>query len=136
MSAAARRKGAEGEREACALLRAYGWQYVRRTLQSGALGGGDIDCGPRGVSIEVKRHAGRLDLPAAMRQAQEACSATQAPMVLHRRDGQEWLATVPAALILELLAEREGLRTRPTAEPAPVLFPTAGRAYDTRGEWA
>lgn len=136
MSAAARRKGAQGEREACALLHGYGWPYARRTLQSGARGGGDIESGPRGLILEVKRHGGRLDLPAAFRQAQSACVDGLVPAVLHRRDGEDWLVTMPAGLVLELLAEREGLRARAEQrEPeAPTLLSPAS-PYDP-GTWA
>jgi len=63
--------------------------------------------GPEGVVLEVKRHKGRLDLPAAIRQAEDGAAAHGLPVVAHRRDGEPWRATLPLEDLLELLAWRE-----------------------------
>jgi len=83
MSASQRRKGADGEREVVELLHAHG--YV----------------------LEVKRHRGRLDLPAAVRQVESACASGDVPVVAHRRDGEPWRATPPLEDLLELLEWRD-----------------------------
>jgi len=107
MSASQRRKGARGELEVLALLHAHGWSAAHRNFGSGSRGGGDIAHGPAGTVIEVKRHGGRLDLPAAVRQAQAAAGPLDLPVVAHRRDGEEWQATLPLEDLLVLLHFRE-----------------------------
>lgn len=104
---ASRRKGAAGELEVVALLHAHGWPRAHRNFASGAAGHGDIAHGPQGVVLEVKRHAGRLDLPAAVRQAEAAAGPHDLPVVCHRRDGGQWQATLPLTELLDLLAWRE-----------------------------
>jgi len=107
MSARARRKGARGELEVLELLRAHGWTHAHRNFGSGSAGGGDVTDGPAGVVLEVKRHAGRLDLPAAIRQAEAACGPHDLPVVCRRRDGEPWRATLPLEALLDLLELRE-----------------------------
>ncbi len=107
MSASQRNKGARGELEVVELLKANAWPRAHRNFGSGSAGGGDIARGPEGTSIESKRHGGRLDLPRAMRQAEEGAAETDVPIVAHRRDGERWLATLPLGDLLELLAWRE-----------------------------
>ncbi len=107
MSAGSRRKGARGELEVLELLQAHGWTRAHRNFGSGSAGGGDVTDGPAGVVLEVKRHAGRLDLPAAVRQAEAACGPGDLPVVAHRRDGEPWGATLPLEDLLDLLELRE-----------------------------
>ncbi len=107
MSARSRRKGARGELEVLELLRADGWARGHRNFGSGSAGGGDVTDGPAGVVLEVKRHGGRLDLPAAIRQAEAACGPGDLPVVAHRRDGEPWRATLPPEELLALLRFRE-----------------------------
>lgn len=107
MSASQRRKGARGELEVLALLHAHGWPAAHRNFGSGSRGGGDIAHGPAGVILEVKRHGGRLDLPAAVRQASTAAGLGEVPVVAHRRDTEDWQATLPLDELLALLRLRE-----------------------------
>jgi Holliday junction resolvase len=107
MSAGHRRKGAAGELEVVDLLHAHGWTAAHRNFDSGSAGGGDVARGPEGAVLEVKRHRGRLDLPAAIAQAEAAAGDPDLPIVAHRRDGQPWRATLPLEDLLELLAWRE-----------------------------
>lgn len=107
MSASQRRKGARGELELVELLHAHGWPRAHRNFGSGSAGGGDIAAGPQGVTLEAKRHRGRLDLPAAIRQAEHAAGPLDLPVVCHRRDGEPWRATLPLDELLDLLALRE-----------------------------
>ncbi|MDQ6607748.1 MAG: hypothetical protein M3Z06_14530 [Actinomycetota bacterium] len=107
MTASQRRKGARGELEVLALLHAAGWPRAHRNFGSGSRGGADLVRGPAGVLLEVKRHGGRLDLPAALRQAQAACGPHDLPVVAHRRDGEPWWATLPLDELLALLWLRE-----------------------------
>jgi len=107
VSASQRRKGARGELEVLALLHAAGWPAAHRNFGSGSRGGGDITAGPAGVVLEVKRHGGRLDLPAAVRQAHAAAGPLDIPVVAHRRDGEDWMGTIPLDELLALLRLRE-----------------------------
>jgi len=106
MSASQRNKGARGELEVVELLKAAGWPRAHRNFGSGSAGGGDIARGPEGVTIEVKRRQ-KLDLPGAIRQAEEGAGERDVPVVAHRRDGERWQATLPLEDLLELLAWRE-----------------------------
>lgn len=107
MSASQRRKGADGELEVVEMVCAHGWHGAHRNFDSGSAGGGDIARGPAGVVFEVKRHGGRLDLPAAWRQATDPAGEHDLPVVAHRRDRGPWLATVPLDELLALLQLRE-----------------------------
>jgi Holliday junction resolvase len=107
MGAAQRRKGAEGEREALQLVRSAGWPRAERNLTQSRDGGLDIVNGPEATVIEVKRRARRVDVPAAMRQAEAAAGAGELPVVLHRVDRERWRATLDAEELLALLALRE-----------------------------
>jgi len=107
VSAGERRKGAEGEREVVAMLHAHGYTRAHRNFGSGSAGGGDVAHGPEGYVLEVKRHRGRLDLPAAVRQVESACAPGNVPVVAHRRDGEPWRATLPLEDLLELLERRD-----------------------------
>ena len=107
MSASQRTKGAEGEREALALVRAAGWPNAQRNYDQAAKGGSDISAGPAGVSIEVKRARRAVAVPAAMRQAEAAAGPHDIPIVLHRVDREPWRATLEATELLALLRLRE-----------------------------
>jgi len=107
VSAGERRKGAEGEREVVAMLHAHGYTRAHRNLGSGSAGGGDVAHGPEGVTFEVKRHRGRLDLPKAVRQAEQAAGDHDLAIVAHRRDGEPWRAALPLEDLLELLGWRD-----------------------------
>lgn len=79
MSTRSRRKGARGELEVLELLRAHGWTRAHRNFASGSAGGGDVTAGPAGVVLEIKRHAGRLDLPAAVRRPRPRAARLTSP---------------------------------------------------------
>ncbi|MEK6327490.1 MAG: hypothetical protein AABM66_08215 [Actinomycetota bacterium] len=106
MSALSRRKGARGELEVVELLRAAGFTSARRNFGSGSAGGGDIAGGPGGIHLEIKRGR-RIDLPGAVRQAELEAQPHETPVVAHRRDGEDWNATLPLDDLLALLALRE-----------------------------
>lgn len=93
MGAASRRKGKGGEREVAAILSAAGFECARGS-RNGVAGAEDLahDCLP-GVWFEIKR-VERLNVPAAMEQAARDAGPYRSPVVLHRRNRGEWLATV------------------------------------------
>ena len=93
-------KGKAGEREAAALLKEYGFEARRGQQFSGGGDSPDVVHNIPGVHIEVKRTE-TLSLYKAMEQAREDC-ADKVPVVLHRRNGKEWLAIIPAKELLQL----------------------------------
>lgn len=107
MSAAARRKGAEAEREVARLLRDAGWPAARRSADGRSqTGRGDLAGGPAGVHLEVKRQE-RLNVAAAVRQATADADPLDLPIVIHRPARCGWMATLPLEDVLALLALRE-----------------------------
>lgn len=103
MGAMQRRKGAAGEREAAAELRAVFPQLIaERSARNGVDQAEDICHSLTGVHIEVKR-CETLSLYAAMEQAQAACGG-KVPVIMHRRNRKEWLAVVPFKMLPVLAA--------------------------------
>lgn len=107
MGMSQRRKGQQGELEMRDMIRAHGWTHCHRNFSSGAQGGGDLAHGPEGVHIECKRTE-RFALRDAWRQAtDDAEKRGDLPVVMHRWNGGEWLAILPADELLALLRMRE-----------------------------
>ena len=102
-----RDKGARAELKVAQLLRANGWPRAERNLSQSRDGGVDILNGPEGLALEVKHNAKRVDVPAAMRQAEAAAGPHDIPVVLHRVDREPWRATLEATELLALLRLRE-----------------------------
>ena len=92
MGRASQRKGADGERELAAILRARGYDIER----GGSLSYGEAPdlAGLPGVHIEVKR-VERLNVPQAMSQAvRDADRFGGVPGLFHRRSRSPWLVTM------------------------------------------
>jgi Holliday junction resolvase len=103
----ARQKGAAGEREFRDQLRDAGWMSARRGQQfSGGSDSPDVVCEElAGIHWEVKR-VESLNIHNAIAQAiRDAGSKT--PIVAHRRNRGEWLATIRLEDMFKLL--RDGL---------------------------
>jgi len=100
-----RSKGKRGELEFRDALREFGI-YARRGQQfAGNVGGisPDVVHSLPGIHFEVKRTE-RLDLVGAMAQA-KADAGSKVPVVVNKRNKGEWLATVPAEILLGWLVE-------------------------------
>jgi hypothetical protein len=94
-------KGKRGEREAAkAVAEALGIA-ARRGQQFSGLEGEDIVTDLDGVHFEVKRTE-RLNLYAAMQQATLDASVDDVPVVLHRKNKQQWVAIVPLDQLTKL----------------------------------
>ena len=94
MGRASREKGKRGERELASRLNELGVHGAARGQQY--RGGGDSPdvVGVPGVHVECKR-VERLDLQAAMAQSVRDAEGTgDVPVVMHRRDREEWLVTM------------------------------------------
>lgn len=88
-----RAKGARGEREAAAAWRSvFGCQARRGQQFAGGQESPDIVVAHPGVHVEVKRTE-RGNPYGWMAQAAEDCGE-KVPVVLHRRNSQEWLLIV------------------------------------------
>jgi len=107
MAARERRKGAAGELEVIHLLRDHGWRDARRTSDGrGQQTRGDVTNGPAGIHLEIKRQE-RLNVPAALRQAEADAHPHDVPVVVHRPARMQWMATLPADELFALLRLRE-----------------------------
>ena len=89
-----KQKGARGEREAAAALRALGIGAERGRQYHGGPDSPDIRTILAGIHFEVKR-VERLNLSKAMQQAKEEGSEFDVPAVLSRKNREEWLLTIP-----------------------------------------
>lgn len=94
-----REKGKRGEREAARWLREHGYEARRGQQFAGINGDADV-VGLPGIHLEVKR-VERLNVIDAMDQAKRDARDGEIPVVLHRRNNTEWLATLRAEDFIE-----------------------------------
>lgn len=87
-----RAKGASGERELAGFLRDHGIESRRGQQYSGANGDADV-IGMDGVHIECKR-VEKLNIDTAMEQSKRDAREDEIPVVMHRKNRKEWLATM------------------------------------------
>jgi len=107
-------KGKRGEREAARALKASLGCAARRGQQF--CGGGDspdVVTDIAGMHIEVKRTE-RFSLYDAMAQAKADAGSQQVPVVMHRKNNQDWVAVVMvtdlprlADILADILADRK-----------------------------
>ena len=95
-----REKGAAGERELANLLKEHGYDTRRGQQFCGANGDADV-VGLPGIHIECKR-VERLDLYAAMEQSERDSREAEIPVVMHRKNRQDWLVTMRLSDWLEM----------------------------------
>ena len=108
MGLKSRRKGAAGEREVVALLRAAGIPCNGRLLGQARDGGGDILAPP--YLIEVKRRKDPGPVYSYMEQATAAAAGSDnKPVVFFRADGQSWLVIMRADDFLAAFARQRAL---------------------------
>lgn len=100
----AREKGKRGERELAKVLTEYGFSCRRGQQYCGANGDADV-VGLDGIHIECKR-VEQLNIHKAMEQAKRDARENEAPVVMHRKNGTEWLATMRLADWAVLYGER------------------------------
>ena len=87
-----RSKGKRGELELAAILREYGFDARRGQQYCGTSGDADV-VGLPGCHIECKR-VERLNIDDAMEQAVRDARPGEVPVVMHRRNGKPWMATM------------------------------------------
>ncbi len=100
-----KRKGTAGEHELEALLQGYGIRAYRNDqIFKGGKGNPDVSAEIAGTKVhfEVKR-VEKLNISAAMAQAEQDAAPDHLPAVAHRRNREKWLLTVPLVTFLDLL---------------------------------
>ena len=95
-----REKGRKAESEVAHILQEYGYNGQRGQQYCGLKGDADV-IGLPGVHLEVKR-VECLRLHEAMRQSKRDAREGEIPMVVHRRNREEWLAILPFKSFLEM----------------------------------
>lgn len=132
MGAMQRTKGQTGEREAAALIRDLtGWDVRRRVRQHD--GDSDLE-GVPGWSVEIKRHASasRGDIRAWWAQAVAQAQRTGAlPVLLYRRDRDQWRAVWPVGVHLALQECDYWTGYEWTVEGAPDAWAAVAREINT-----
>ena len=86
-----KRKGAAGELELAKVLQSYGYE-ARRGYQFDGKDVADV-IGLPGIRIECKR-VEKLNLLAALRQAERDAKGDEIPAVFHRRNREPWQVTM------------------------------------------
>lgn len=100
-----RQKGARGERELARRLSEYGYDMRRGQQFCGANGDADV-VGIEGLHIECKR-VERLNIYDAIDQAKRDARDGEMPVVMHRKNNCEWLATLRLEDFMDLWKERK-----------------------------
>jgi Holliday junction resolvase len=95
-----RDKGARGEREWAAYLAEMGFPARRGCQFQGTPDSPDVSGGIPGTHAEVKR-VERLNVDAAMEQAEADAGDAAIPYVAHRRNRKPWLVTLRACDLVE-----------------------------------
>ena len=101
-------KGKAGERELSRYLSDHGYPARRGQQYAGGYDSPDVVCyrlAELGLQIECKR-VESLNIHKAIEQGHKDCESGSAdPVVMHRKNNKEWLATMPLDKLLELLSQ-------------------------------
>lgn len=100
-----RAKGAKGEAELAKILREHGYEARRGQQFCGANGDADV-VGLPGYHIECKR-VEKLNLEAAIEQSKRDARQGEIPIVVHRKNRQEWQVTISLEAFLEIIKAKE-----------------------------
>ena len=87
-----RQKGCRGEREIAHIMQGYGFDARRGQQFSGLQGDADV-VGVPGLHLEIKR-VQALNLDKAIAQSVRDAREGEIPVVMHRKDRQEWRVTL------------------------------------------
>jgi len=103
-----RNKGKRGELEAAKALQEYGYKTRRGQQFSGANGDADV-VGLPGIHLEIKR-VEKLNISEAMRQSIKDAKENELPVVMHRKNREAWLITMPLQAFMVLYKAWERIR--------------------------
>ena len=95
-----RAKGKGGELELAKVLRSYGYDARRGQQYSGANGDADV-VGVPGLHIECKR-VESLNVENALKQAEADAKEGLIPVVMHRKNHEEWKVTLRLSVFMRL----------------------------------
>ncbi|RGC81853.1 hypothetical protein DW241_05050 [Hungatella hathewayi] len=98
-----RNKGKTGELELSRILRGHGYDTRRGQQYCGSNGDADV-VGLPYMHIECKR-AEKLNLDAAMAQARSDAKESEKPVVMHRKNYEDWKVTMLLEDWIELYRE-------------------------------
>ena len=98
-------KGKRGELELANLLKTYGYDTRRGVQYSGINGDADV-VGLPGIHLEVKR-VEKLNIDNAMDQSIRDARYGEKPTVMHRKNGKQWLVTMPLIDWMDMYQEWE-----------------------------
>lgn len=99
-----RNKGAAGERELSNILKGYGYDTRRGQQFCGANGDADV-VGISGLHIECKR-VEKLNLEAALEQSKRDAREGEIPVVMHRKNRQDWKVTLSLKDFIDIYGGR------------------------------
>lgn len=97
-------KGKRGELEVAKLLRDYGFEARRGQQFSGSPDSPDVVHNIEGYHVEVK-FTERLNLYAALEQAENDGDIQETPVVFHKRKHKPWVVIIFAHDFMEMLSE-------------------------------
>ena len=103
-----REKGKRGELQAAKVLKEYGYETRRGQQFSGANGDADV-VGLPGIHLEIKR-VEKLNNSKAMQQSIQDAKDGEMPVVMHRRNRETWLVTMPLKVFMVLYKAWEKIR--------------------------
>ena len=101
MAINSKQKGNAGEREISKILREHGFKDARRSQQYCGYNGDADVAGIPGLHIEVKR-VEKLNLDKAYEQAMSDAKEGEKPVVMHRKNRQEWKVTLSLEDFIEI----------------------------------
>ena len=98
-----KQKGKRGELELAHLLQTYGYPAERGVQYSGLKGNADV-VGVEGLHIECKRSE-RVTEEDFIKQAERDARKGQVPIVMYRRNGEEWKALLRLNIFMAIWEE-------------------------------
>ena len=105
-------KGKRGERALANELKEYGFEARRGVQYQGGHGSDDVICtevNDADFDIECKC-VEKLNIHKAMDKMMEDCAPGQSPVVMHKKNGTGWLATIELSDFVALVQNRNTLR--------------------------
>lgn len=110
-----KRKGSAGEAEIVNLLQGYGIRAYRNDqIYKSGKGNPDVhaEIADTKIHLEVKR-VEKLNVSEAVKQAERDAVAGYFPALVHRKNREHWLLTVPLVPFLNLLQEKGAFEPDP-----------------------
>ena len=104
-----KRKGTAGENELVDILKSYQIRAYRNDqIFRGGIGNPDVyaEIADESMHIEVKR-VEKLNVTEAMKKTMRDAKPGALPVLVHRRNHEKWLVTIPLYYLLQFLRKKE-----------------------------